>query len=153
VVVAGGFLLKSTPPIKDAVYNGELGGLKKFELVKRGELEFSLKALSAHEFYPQLNSFMTTTLVTYYELQQVEFNCELEGFGHVRLKSHTGQLDIQMKHLRLTNLVIIDFDSGYSAKAKKVDINLLTGHVKPVELSLSINGHDMKAGSRSWQMQ
>jgi len=85
----------------------------------------------------------------------VEFNCELEGFGHVRLKSHTGQLDIQMKHLRLTNLVIIDFDfdSGYSAKVKKGDVNLLTGHVKPVELSLSINRHDMKAGSRSWQMQ
>lgn len=131
-------------------YNA-LGGLQNMTMSSRGRLNFLSKSGSASERFMSLGA-ITTSLVTYYDLSGTSFECSLNNFGQARFEADTAQLDKIMDHLRLKGPVSIAFNSGYSATAKRVDINLKTGRVTPVSLFIDIDGRSVPAGSRKWQI-
>ncbi len=128
-----------------------LGGLQNMTMSSRGRLNFFSKSASANERFMSLGA-ITTSLVTYYNLSGTLFECSLNNFGQARFEADAAQLDKLMNHLRLRGPVSIRFDSGYSATAQRVDINLKTGRVNPVSLSINIDGLSVPAGSRKWQI-
>jgi len=140
----------STPTL--TIEQNRLGGMSRIQMVSHGQLNYLLKADTATEAYPQIGAFFTTSLVSYYELDHIEFECDLKGIGHAHYQAGKGKLDKRMDHMRIAGPVLIQFDSGYTATAERVDVNLKNGHVNPVALYINVDGHRAPVGSRKWEI-
>jgi len=130
----------------------QLGSVRTLKLTKLGDLHYSLIANYAYETHLSLGFGMSTSLATYYELYDVKFNCDVKGIGRVYFVSSHAKIDLAMQHLRMTAPVFISFDTPYKATATKVDVNLMTGHVKSTGMWMNVHGHHVDAGARKWQI-
>jgi len=141
-------------PLQHRAANGTvtLGDIRHFQIHNRGHLNFSLHSDVARETYPTMAGMLTTTLLSYYQLGRITFDCNLQGFGHTLFTASQAQMDQPMQKLRIHGPVFIRFESGYHSIAQRVDIDLRSGSIKTVALQMHIDGHTVPAGSRHWQM-
>lgn len=138
--------------IPENIHTAQLGSLDEIKLIKKGDIHYSLNAKYARESYLSVGGGIATTLATYYELYAVTFESSLTGLGHVYFTAPHAKMDLLMKKLRLEYPASIKFSSGYHAKAKSIEINLISGQIKPEGISMNIHGNEIPVGTREWQI-